>query len=143
MKKYSVAKTLLLACLAVPFTWIQAQSDHQPLLASAPTTKGEVVTSKASNEKEVIGSINQYIAEHLAEVPEFLSYYNQDLKFTISFWIDEEGMIENVKASGNCKNPIASALVAKVEKLEKVDPIVRDGMPVHRQYRIPILLEKN
>ena len=143
MKKSSVAKTLLLACLALSFTWMQAQTDQQPLLASASTSKAETVAPKPSNEKEVIGSINQYIVEHLADVPEFLSYYNQDLKFTISFWIDEEGMIEEVKASGNCKNPIASALVAKVEKLEKVDPVVRDGMPVHRQYRIPILLEKN
>lgn len=143
MKKNPVIKTVLLACLALSFTWMQAQTDHQSLLASASTVKEVIVAPIVSNEKEVLASINEYIAEHLAEVPEFLSYYNQDLKFTISFWIDEEGMIEDVKASGNCKNPIASALVGKVKKLEKVDPVVQDGMPVHRQYRIPILLEKN
>lgn len=137
MKKHSIVKVLLSSFLILSINCLLAQA---PILASdvsIPTA----VKDKPDNEREVLQAINRYIAEHLEDIPEFMSYYNTDLAFTLSLQISAEGIIEQVTSSTNCQHPIASALMLELEKLEKVEPIVKNGIPVERQYHIPIRLQ--
>lgn len=140
MKKYFIASLLLSSCFIFSTNGIQAQASSQDSLAGT-TAIPTPIEDKPNNEQEVLLSISQYLAEHLDDRPELRSYYNADIEFTISLHITEQGYIEQVTSSTPCKSPIASALIHELEKLEKVEPIVKNGIPVEREYRIPIRLQ--
>lgn len=122
---------------------IQAQ-DTDPLLASAdiPTSKSRTI-EKISNEREVLLGINQYLSEHSAAASSFLEYYNSDVKFTIAFEVALDGKLEHIVTLEDCKNPVASALIQELQKLERVEPIIQNGVAITAQYKIPVYLKKN
>lgn len=140
MKKHLITSLLFSSCFIFFSYGLPAQTTSQALLAG--TRSFSTANEKPrNNEKEVLLSINQYIAEHLEHRPEVMSYYNADLEFTISLEITEQGYIKGVTSSAPCKSPIAAALIHELEKLEKVEPIVKDGLAVRGQYRIPVRLQ--
>ncbi len=87
--------------------------------------------------------INQYLSEHLTVASEFLEYYNSDVEFTIAFEIALDGKLQHIVTLEDCKNPIASALIQELQKLERVEPIIQNGLAVAAQYNIPVYLKKN
>lgn len=134
----------LFACLALFITNTLSAQETSSLLAKTdiPTSESRTV-KKVSNEREVLQSINQYLNEHLAVASEFLEYYNSDVEFTIAFEIDRNGKLQHIMTMEDCKNPIASALIQELQKLEHVKPIVQNGVAIAGQYMIPVHLKKS
>lgn len=122
---------------------LSAQTDSQWLSkADTPSSKNRV-QKNLSNEREVLMGINQYLSEHLTVASEFLEYYNSDVEFTIAFEIALDGKLQHIVTLEDCKNPIASALIQELQKLERVEPIIQNGVVVAAQYNIPVYLKKN
>ncbi len=136
--------SLLFACLALFITSTLSAQETSSLLANTDILSSENRTvKKVSNEREVLQSINQYLNEHLAVASEFLEYYNSDVEFTIAFEIDRNGILQHITTMESCKNPIASALIQELQKLERVNPIVQNGVAMAGQYLIPVHLKKS
>lgn len=135
---------LVFLCLALFTTYtLSAQADGQWLTkADIPSNKNRV-QNNLSNEKEVLLEINQYLSEHLSVASEFLEYYNSDVQFTIAFEIALDGKLQHIVTLEACKNPIASALIHELQKLERVEPITQNGVAITAQYNIPVYLKKS
>lgn len=134
----------LFACLALFITSTLSAQESSSLLASAELANTERrVFNKVSNEREVLLGINQYLSEHLTVASAFLEYYNSDIEFTIAFEIAPDGKLQHIVTMEDCKNPIASALIKELRKLERVKPIIRNGVAITAQYKIPVYLKTN
>lgn len=140
--KNPLSLAVLFLALFTSYT-ISAQTDSQWLSkADIPSSKNRV-KKNLSNEKEVLLEINQYLSEHLSVASEFLEYYNSDVQFTIAFEIALDGKLQHIVTLEDCKNPIASALIHELQKLERVEPIIQNGVAITAQYNIPVYLKKN
>lgn len=64
-------------------------------------------------------------------------------QYTVAFEIDRNGILQHITTMESCKNPIASALIQELQKLERVNPIVQNGVAMAGQYLIPVHLKKS
>lgn len=142
MKKQTIFTLLLATFIGLTVTSLQAQVlAHGPMLSEAEL-KTEVTKRPSSNEKEVLSGITQHISNAINDFTDLLAFYNSDVEFTLSFHVNENGKIEQITSSDSCKSPIAAALVRELKELGKVSPVLRDGVAIQRQFRIPVRFEK-
>ncbi len=125
--------------MTLSLSFVQAQG---PMAANLdlPT---ENLNLAVTNEKEVLSDITQHIGNTIDDFSDLLSFYNTDVEFTLSFHLSKSGKIEQITSSDSCKSPIAVALVKELEELGKVSPVLRDGVAIERQFRIPVRFQKS
>ncbi|NRB46506.1 MAG: hypothetical protein HRU41_02455 [Saprospiraceae bacterium] len=139
MKKQTIFALFLMACMTLSLSSLQAQGP----MADNVDLRTEKPNLSSTNEQEVLADITQHIGKTIEDFSDLLSFYNSDLEFTLSFNINKSGKIEQITSSDSCKSPIASALVKELEELGKVSPVVRDGVAIERQFRIPVRFQKS
>lgn len=139
MKKQTIFTLFLVACMTLSLSILRAQGPMAENL-DLPT---ENLNLPLTNEKEVLSAITQHIGNTIEDFSDLLSFYNTDVEFTLSFHISTSGKIEQITSSDSCKSPIAAALVKELEELGKVSPVVRDGVAIDRQFRIPVRFQKS
>ncbi|MBX2876787.1 MAG: energy transducer TonB [Saprospiraceae bacterium] len=143
MKKHTIFTLSLVACMALSLSSVTAQVLAQGPMVGELTVKKTTPTLPTTNEQEVLSDITKHIGKTIDDFSDLLAFYNTDVEFVLSFQISKSGKIEQITSSGSCKSPIAAALVKDLEDLGKVRPVVRDGVAIERQFRIPVRFEKS
>lgn len=138
MKKQTIFTLFLITCMTLSLSSLQAQGP----MADNLDLRTEKLNPSSTNEQEVLSDITKHIGQTMDNFSDLLSFYNTDVEFTLSFHLSKSGKIEQVTSSDSCKSPIAAALVKELEDLGKVSPVIRDGIAIERQFRIPVRLQK-
>ena len=139
MKKQTIFTLFLVTCMTLSLSFVQAQGP----MAENMDLPSEKLNLPLTNEKEVLSDITQHIGNTIEDFSDLLSFYNADVEFTLSFHISKSGKIEQITSSDSCKSPIAAALVKELEDLGKVSPVLRDGIAIEREFRIPVRFQKS
>jgi protein TonB len=87
------------------------------------------------------GSLVDYLTEHLS-YPKATADKGTQGTVIVSFVVEKDGAISNVKASNKVEHSLDSAAMACVSTMPKWSPGMQNGRAVRVQYELPIRFEK-
>ncbi len=143
MKKYVVSLPLVLFVL---FSLNIATAQNADFAFATPSIETSKVAYHAeysvkSNVDDVLSEIREYLDGKI-EFPEvYLDFYNSDVTVVASFSVAESGELENISIKKGSDKMLGNIVVNELNKLSTVSPVLENGVPVIKNFNIPVVFK--
>ncbi len=94
-----------------------------------------------TNAKVVLNEISISLHENIAMPAICQEFYNDDVTVIAAFTVTQNGHLENIIV-GNGEHKILEREIEKeLNKLDRVSPVLENGMPVKRNFKLPVVFK--
>ncbi len=143
MKKYAVSLHLVLFVLFSVNLATAQNADFAFATVSIETSKVAHLTEHPakSNVADVLSEISRYLDGKIEFPERYLEFYNSDVTVVATFSIAENGKLENISIEKGADKILGDIVVKELNKISDVSPVLENGTPVHKGFKIPVVFK--